>query len=143
LQRVAKGIAALRPLRTGHDSFPSSGSSPFQVTSFVGDRFHLCSVACAVFERSFLTIIADLRAAFTSFLFTGFPGFLLVAIICLPSKFEVLQFCKRETDHGHVSRLPPRGNVSTPMIAITAIHSLVAHSYSRLPTAPFAGSLPC
>jgi len=34
---------------------------------------------------------ADLRAAFADFLFTV-AGFLWVAIICLPSKFEVLQF---------------------------------------------------
>jgi hypothetical protein len=37
-------------------------------------------------------VSADLSAAFTDFLFTGVTGFLLVAIICLPSKFEVLLF---------------------------------------------------
>jgi len=34
---------------------------------------------------------ADLRAAFADLLFAGSIGFLLVAILCLPSKFEVLQ----------------------------------------------------
>jgi hypothetical protein len=40
-------------------------------------------VTCLLLERSFLTIIADLKAAFTGFLFARIPGFLLAAIICL------------------------------------------------------------
>ena len=139
--RVAKGIAALRPLRTGHDSFPSSGSTPFQVTSYVSDRFHLCSVAGAVFKRSFLTIIADLRAAFRLFIYRRFRLFIsLQSFACLPNlKFFSFTYAKRTMGF---SRLPLQGNVSTPMIAITATRSLVAHSYSRLPTASFTGCLP-
>jgi len=85
---------------------------------------------------------ADLRAAFTDFLFTGLPGFLGVVIICLPSKFEVLPFYLRESDHRHVSRFPPQGYVSTLITVITTIHLLFARSYSRLPSASLAGCLP-